>query len=568
MAGNRLYYGDNLDVLREHVPDESVDLIYLDPPFNSNQSYNVLFAERDGSRSAAQIKAFDDTWRWDQAAAAAYQGVVEGGGKVSEALQAFRLFLGDNDMLAYLSMMAPRLVELHRVLKPTGSLYLHCDPTASHCLRLLLEAIFGTGNFRNEIVWRRTNAKGLAFKNYPRNHDLLLYYVKGGDLTWNQPFRPHDPEYVAQFYRYVEPETGRRYRLGDLTNPNPNRPNLTYEWNGHRRVWRWTRERMQKAHDQGIVHYSSTGLASQKRYLDEMQGNPVDTIWEDIRPIQAQAKERLGYPTQKPEALLERIVAASSNEGDVVLDPFCGCGTAIAVAQRLGRKWIGIDITHLAINLIRHRLQDAYGADVAQSYEVIGEPEALPDAATLAEEDPYQFQWWALGRVGARPVEQKKGADRGIDGRLYFHDEGPRGRTKQIILSVKAGRTGVAHVRDLRGVVDREEAAIGVLISLQEPTRAMRQEVASAGFLSFAGLGPGLSALAAAHGGGPVCGPGDCVSADEQRDVSAGAAGEAGGGGGAAVVGECRCRCKRESQKWFTARRIKMPYPPTSYAIG
>ena len=482
MAGNTLYYGDNLDVLREHVPNESVDLVYLDPPFNSNQSYNVLFAERDGSRSAAQIKAFDDTWRWDQAAAAAYQEVVEAGGKVSEALQAFRLFLGDNDMLAYLSMMAPRLVELHRVLKPTGSLYLHCDPTASHYLKLLLDGIFGSDNFRNEIVWRRTNAKGLAFKNYPRNHDLLLYYFKGGDLIWNQPFRPHDPEYVAQFYRYVEPKTGRRYRLGDLTNPNPNRPNLTYEWNGHRRVWRWTRERMQEAHDQGIVHYSSTGLASQKRFLDEMKGNPVDTIWEDIRPIQAQAKERLGYPTQKPEALLERIVTASSREGDVVLDPFCGCGTAIAVAQRLGRQWIGIDITHLAINLIRHRLQDAYGSDVAQTYEVIGEPEALPDAATLAQEDPYQFQWWALGRVGARPVEQKKGADRGIDGRLYFHDEGPRGRTKQIILSVKAGRTGVAHVRDLWGVVDREQAALGVLISLQEPTRAMRQEVASAGF--------------------------------------------------------------------------------------
>ena len=377
----------------------------------------------------------------------------------------------------------------------------------------------------------------MAFKNYPRNHDLLLYYVKGGDLTWNQPFRPHDPEYVAQFYRYVEPETGRRYRLGDLTNPNPNRPNLTYEWNGHRRVWRWTRERMQKAHDQGIVHYSSTGLASQKRYLDEMQGNPVDTIWEDIRPIQAQAKERLGYPTQKPEALLERIVAASSNEGDVVLDPFCGCGTAIAVAQRLGRKWIGIDITHLAINLIRHRLQDAYGADVAQSYEVIGEPEALPDAATLAEEDPYQFQWWALGRVGARPVEQKKGADRGIDGRLYFHDEGARGRTKQIILSVKAGRTGCGARPRSAG---RGGARGGGYRGADLAARADAGDAAGGGergLLSFAGLGPGLSALAAAHRGGPVRGPGDCLSAHEQRDVSAGAAGHAGGGGGAAAVG-------------------------------
>ena len=481
MAGNTLYYGDNLDVLREHVPDESVDLIYLDPPFNSNQSYNVLFAERDGSRSAAQIKAFDDTWRWDQAAAAAYQEVVEAGGKVSEALQAFRLFLGDNDMLAYLSMMAPRLVELHRVLKPTGSLYLHCDPTASHYLKLLLDGIFGSDNFRNEIAWRRTGSHGGA-KRWGPIHDTILFYSKSERYQWNRIYQDYDAAYLEKYYRFKE--TGRRYRLGDLTNRNPNRPNLTYEWNGIRRVWRWTRERMQEGPRSRYcpLLLNRAGVYSQKRFLDEMKGNPVDTIWEDIRPIQAQAKERLGYPTQKPEALLERIVTASSREGDVVLDPFCGCGTAIAVAQRLGRQWIGIDITHLAINLIRHRLQDAYGSDVAQTYEVIGEPEALPDAATLAQEDPYQFQWWALGRVGARPVEQKKGADRGIDGRLYFHDEGPRGRTKQIILSVKAGRTGVAHVRDLRGVVDREEAAIGVLISLQEPTRAMRQEVASAGF--------------------------------------------------------------------------------------
>ena len=503
MAGNRLYYGDNLDVLREHVADESVDLIYLDPPFNSNQSYNVLFAERDGSRSAAQIKAFDDTWRWDQAAAAAYQEVVEGGGKVSEALQAFRLFLGDNDMLAYLSMMAPRLVELHRVLKPTGSLYLHCDPTASHCLKLLLDGIFGSDNFRNEIAWRRTGSHGGA-KRWGPIHDTILFYSKSERYQWQRVYQDYDAAYLEKYYRFKDKRGS--YRLVLLTGAGVRSGDSGKPWRGidptdSGRHWAVPRAALQKAYpsrdlsglstqekldllDQaGLVYWPERGtVPSQKRYTDENPGVPIQDFINDINPLSAQAKEALGYPTQKPEALLERIVAASSNEGDVVLDPFCGCGTAIAVAQKLGRKWIGIDITHLAINLIRHRLQDAYGSDVAQTYEVIGEPEAPPDAETLAQEDPYQFQWWALGRVGARPVEQKKGADRGIDGRLYFHDEGPRGRTKQIILSVKAGRTGVAHVRDLRGVVDREEAAIGVLISLQEPTRAMRQEVASAGF--------------------------------------------------------------------------------------
>lgn len=285
---------------------------------------------------------------------------------------------------------------------------------------------------------------------------------------------------MNQFYRYTEPVTGRRYRLSDLTNPNRNRPNLTYEWHGHKRVWRWTKERMHEAEAKGLIHYSSTGLASQKRYLDEMEGSPVDTIWDDIKPVQAQASERLGYPTQKPEALLERIINESSNDGDTVLDPFCGCGTTIAVAQKLGRRWIGIDITHLAINLMKRRLHDTFGKDV--EFRVIGEPVDVAGAEALAKQDPYQFQWWALGLVDARPVEGKKGADKGIDGRIYFHDEANNGDTKQVVFSVKAGHTNVAHVRDLSGVLTREEAAIGVLISMEEPTQPMRTEAAEAGF--------------------------------------------------------------------------------------
>ena len=479
---NHLYFGDNLHILRQYIPDASVDLIYLDPPFNSNATYNVLFRERSGEESAAQITAFDDTWRWSIESELAYQDVVtQQGGKVGELLAAMRAFLGQNDMMAYLTMMAQRMVELHRVLKPTGSIYLHCDPTASHYLKLLMDAVFGPENYRSEIVWRRTNAKGLAFKGYPRNNDILLYYSKDAAFSWNRPFRPYDKEYVERFYRYKEEDTGRRYTLGDLTNPNRNRPNLTYEWNGHLRVWRWTKERMQEAHDKGLIHYTSSGLARQKRYLDEMQGNPVDTIWEDIKPIQAHAQERLGYPTQKPEALLERIISASSNEGDVVLDPFCGCGTAVAAAERLNRRWIGIDITHLAITLIRHRLHDAFGEDL-RPYEVVGEPKDLPSAESLALHDRYQFEWWALGLVDARPArDRKKGADAGIDGYINFFDDNS-GKPKRIVVQVKSGGVQRRQVATLKSDMEREKADLALFVTLKPPTGPMEQEAIEAGF--------------------------------------------------------------------------------------
>jgi DNA modification methylase len=485
MSENALYYGDNLEVLRRHIKDETIDLVYLDPPFNSSQDYNVLFAEQNGTRSAAQIKAFEDTWRWDQGAAEAYEDIVVAGGRVSQAMQAFRSFLGESDMMAYLAMMAPRLVELKRVLKSTGSIYLHCDPTASHYLKMLMDSIFGPQNFRNEIVWKRTTSKGLMTRRLPINHDLLFCYQKSEAAIWNLGtlFEPYDhdrlDEKTASKYTHRDSD-GRLYQLTDLTNPNPNRPNLTYTFLGVHKVWRWTQERMQAAYDAGLVIQPRPGAVPRfKRYLDEQRGKPMGDVWIDISPINSQAQERLGYPTQKPEALLERIIKASSNEGDVVLDPFCGCGTSIAAAQKLNRQWIGIDVTHLAITLIRHRLKDSFGDSV--KYQIIGEPVSLPDAEALAKQDPYQFQWWSLGLVGARPVEQKKGADKGIDGRLYFHDE-PGGKTKQIILSVKAGHVAVPHLRDLRGVLDREKAEIGVLICLEEPTKPMKTEAASAGF--------------------------------------------------------------------------------------
>jgi DNA modification methylase len=486
VEGNLLYYGDNLDVLRRHVRDESVDLVYLDPPFNSNADYNVLFSEH-GEKAAAQVRAFTDTWEWNTDARAAYEETVEAGGKTADTMRAFRTMLGASDMLAYLSMMAPRLIELRRVLKPTGSLYLHCDPTASAYLRVLLDAIFDPRNFHNEVIWQRTTAKSLMTKRLPNSHDLILGYGKGPQTTWNEAavFRPYDPEDLddkTESKYGARDANGRRYTLGDLTNPNPNRPNLTYQFLGMTKVWRWTRERMESAYQAGLIVQPSPGAVPRyKRYLDEQRGKPLTDVWADISPLNSQAKERLGYPTQKPLALLERIIAMASNLGDVVLDPFCGCGTTIDGAQELGRAWIGIDITHLSIGLIKHRLVDRYGPGIAGTYRVVGEPTTVDDARVLAHEDPFQFQAWALGLVGARVAgSDKKGGDKGIDGRLYFHEGGSE--TRQIVFSVKAGHLIPNYVRDLRGVIEREKSEIGVLLSFAEPTAGMRSEAAEAGF--------------------------------------------------------------------------------------
>lgn len=485
MADNYLYYGDNLDILRRYVRDESVDLVYLDPPFNSNQTYNVLFAEKSGEASAAQFHAFEDTWHWDQAAARAYDDVVLAGGKVSQAMQAFRQMLGENDMLAYLVMMAPRLVELRRVLKPTGSIYLHCDPTASHYLKMLMDAIFEQRNFRNEIVWKRTT--GRSHTNHPSKRwgevtDILLYYARSDAAPLKMVYRPNDPDYIAEHFRHTDPD-GRVYRIDNLASPSP-RPNLRYEYKGYKppaNGWAISREKMELWDKECRLHFpkSPDGRIQRKRYLDELKGDTVQNLWNDIPAIGSQARERLGYPTQKPEALLERVIEASSNPGDVVLDPFCGCGTAIVAAQKLGRRWIGIDITHLAIGLMKNRLADTFEDRVA--YRVIGEPVDLRGAEALAAQDKYQFQWWALGLVGARPMEEKKGADKGIDGRIYFQDDATR-ETKQVILSVKGGNLRADDIRALGHVVTRENAHMGVLLTTQDPTQPMRTDAAAGGF--------------------------------------------------------------------------------------
>ena len=478
---NLLYYGDNLDVLRRHVADESVDLVYLDPPFNSNASYNVLFAERDGTQAASQIKAFEDAWKWDEEAARAFESVVKAGGKTSQAMQAFRTFLGESDMMAYLAMMAPRLMELRRVMKPTASIYLHCDPAASHYLKMLMDAVFGPAEFRNEIVWKRTSAHSSA-KRYGPVHDVILLYGRSGEMTWVGGYEAYDETYIKQ--RFARGDD-RPWKDADLTGSGIRHGETGEVWRGFDvtakgRHWAYPPSELDRLDEAGMIYWPEKkgGWPRFKKYLDASKGVPLQDVWTDIFPINSQAQERLGYPTQKPEALLDRIIAASSHEGDIVLDPFCGCGTTIASAQKLKRQWIGIDITNLAITLIRSRLADTFAGTA--EYEVVGEPVSLPDAAKLAADDPYQFQWWALGLVGARPVEEKKGADKGIDGRIYFHVGD--GKTRQIILSVKAGHVTVSQVRDLRGVLDRETADMGVLISLEEPTGPMRKEAASAGF--------------------------------------------------------------------------------------
>jgi DNA modification methylase len=486
---NALYYGDNLDVLRRHVKDDSVDLVYLDPPFNSRQDYNVLFSEH-GTKAAAQIKAFEDTWTWDESAARSYEDATEEGGAIAQALVALRSFLGTSDMMAYLAMMAPRLSELRRVMKETASIYLHCDPTASHYLKVLMDAAFGPTNFRNEITWKRrvgSSSAVHASRRFGTCTDIILFYAKTADAPFFPQYNNTSEEYlkyVAERFKFVD-SNGRTFRTDNLANPAL-RPNLIYEYKGYKppaNGWAISREKMEQWDKEDRLYFpkNKDGRIARKRFLDELKGMPVQNLWTDLAEINSQAQERLGYPTQKPEALLERIIAASSKEGDVVLDPFCGCGTSIAAAEKMKRQWIGIDVTHLAIGLIKSRLRDQFGDGIVGTYRVIGEPTTPDDAEELAKTDPYQFQWWALGLVGARPSEQKKGADKGIDGRLFFHDE-KGGDTKQIILSVKAGKMHANYVRDLRGVMERENAAIGVFISLDEPTKQMRTEAASAGF--------------------------------------------------------------------------------------
>lgn len=499
---NQLYYGDNLDILRSSVADQSVDLVYLDPPFNSQANYNILFRAPSGEQSQAQIEAFEDTWHWNPAAEQAFDEVMgSGNSDVAELLRALRSFLKENDMMAYLTMMAVRLIELHRVLKPTGSLYLHCDPTASHYLKLLLDAVFGPMSFASEIIWKRTTAHSSA-KRFAPIHDTLLFYRLGKSSTWNEPRTQYEESYLDKYYKFDDGD-GRLYWRADITGSGIRSGDSGLPWRGRdpsniKRHWALpekliaelvgedkakaltAQQKLDLLDQHGHIYWPrGDGMPQYKRYRDQLKGLAVGDIWDDLNRINPVGGERLGYPTQKPLALLERIISASSCEGDLVLDPFCGCGTTIHAAQKLGREWIGIDVTHLAISLIEKRLRDAFPAI---KFEVHGTPKDVEGARALADQDKYQFQWWAVSLVNAVPFGgKKKGADTGIDGLIYFKPDGKT--TEKAVVSVKGGaNVSVTMIRDFAHVIDREKAKIGVFITLAAPTAPMKTEAVKAGY--------------------------------------------------------------------------------------
>jgi adenine specific DNA methylase Mod len=486
-ALNRLFFGDNLEVLRESIEDETVDLVYLDPPFNSSANYNVLFSSPKGHQSGAQIEAFEDTWHWGEQAEKEFNEILsQPNTQIAEVVRALRQFLGENDMMAYLVMMANRLLELYRVLKPSGSLYLHCDPTASHYLKIILDGIFGPECFQNEIVWQRTSAHNDPSR-YGRVHDIILFYSRSDDHCWIPQYEAPD-EGFYKAHDFEIDEEGRRYRKRDLTAPGHGSASGQYEWNGkfppQGRMWSYTKENMEKLESEGRIVYTKTGMPRLKIYVENLKGVSLQDVWANPGLwLNSAAKERLGYPTQKPLSLLERIVSVSSKEGDVILDPFCGCGTAVHAAQKLNRKWIGIDITHLAISLIEKRLRDAFPGI---EFEVHGTPKDFDGARDLAERDKYQFQWWACSLVNAQPYGgKKKGADGGVDGLIFFQDD--VGVPKKIIVSVKGGENvGITMVKDLIATIARQKAEIGLFVSLNPPTKPMISEAAAAGFYQSA----------------------------------------------------------------------------------
>jgi site-specific DNA-methyltransferase (adenine-specific) len=491
LSQNTLFYGDNLPILREYVADESVDLIYLDPPFNSNRSYNVLFRDEKGREADAQVEAFEDTWHWGEEAEEIWNELVTSGApNVSAIMGALRQVIHENQMMAYLVMMTARLVELHRVLKPTGSLYLHCDSTASHYLKMVLDAIVGIENFQNEVVWKRFNFHADA-KRFGKVTDRILFYSKTADFVFHRLRVPFSEDYTESKFTHVDSD-GRRYRLDNLNPPGGRGP--VYEFHGVTKAWRFTKDNMLKLESEGRI-YSGSTIPQLKRYLDELEGQAVHELWTDIPPINPQAGERLGYPTQKPMALLERIIEASSTEGGLVLDPFCGCGTTIAAAEKLKRRWIGIDITNLAIALMKSRLKEMFKLEPGPDYKVIGEPTDLAGAKQLAAESRYQFQWWALSLIEARPFgassgerSGKKGSDRGMDGLINFIDDASK-MPKRVLVQVKSGGVKSGDIRDLVGTLESEKAAMGVFITLEEPTREMKTAAVKAGIYESPGFG-------------------------------------------------------------------------------
>jgi site-specific DNA-methyltransferase (adenine-specific) len=484
---NKLYYGDNLEVLRKYIKDESIDLCYIDPPFNSKRNYNQIYNNL-GKEDQAQAQAFVDTWTWDNHANEAleeiqsnYQGKFTS--QTIDLIDGLTKVLGKGSLLAYLVSMTLRIVEIHRVLKSTGSFYLHCDPTASHYLKIVLDTVFCSqgGDYIAEITWERTSAHSDS-KTFANTTDVIFLYSKR-ILMFNQQFKPYSEEYLKKYYKHQDGKG--RFLDRDLTAGGLSGGGYNYDWKGIKKLWRCPIETMQKYEEKNKLYYTRNGTPRLKQYLEEMPGVPLTNLWNDIPPINSQASERLGYPTQKPEALLERIIKASSNKGDVILDAYCGCGTTIAVAERLERNWIGIDITYQSISLMLKRLEDSFGKNVLDKIELNGIPKDLESAKALAtkpdDRTRKEFEKWAVLTYSNNRavINDKKGADKGVDAIAYF--QGDKDNREKIIFQVKSGNVKSGDIRDLQGTMTLQGAALGIFITLKPPSKDMIQTAKSAG---------------------------------------------------------------------------------------
>ncbi|NCS11419.1 MAG: site-specific DNA-methyltransferase [Microcystis aeruginosa G13-09] len=484
---NKLYYGDNLEVLRKYIKDESIDLCYIDPPFNSKRNYNQIYLNL-GKEDQAQAQAFVDTWTWDNHANEAleeiqsnYQGKFTS--QTIDLIDGLTKVLGKGSLLAYLVSMTLRIVEIHRVLKSTGSFYLHCDPTASHYLKIVLDTVFCSqgGDYIAEITWERTSAHSDS-KTFANTTDVIFLYSKR-ILMFNQQFKPYSEEYLKKYYKHQDGKG--RFLDRDLTAGGLSGGGYNYDWKGIKKLWRCPIETMQKYKEQNKLYYTRNGTPRLKQYLEEMPVVPLTNLWNDIPPINSQASERLGYPTQKPEALLERIIKASSNKGDIILDAYCGCGTTIAVAERLERNWIGIDITYQSISLMLKRLEDSFGKNVLDKIELNGIPKDMESAQALAtkpdDRTRKEFEKWAVLTYSNNRavINDKKGADKGVDAIAYF--QGDKDNGEKIIFQVKSGNVKSGDIRDLQGTMTLQGAALGIFITLKPPTKDMVQTAKSAG---------------------------------------------------------------------------------------
>ena len=490
---NRLYYGDCMTIMQD-MRLQSVDLIYLDPPFNSNREYNAIYKDETGRPLPDQIEAFCDLWQLDEERERSLRNMpvlMRESGIDDQTVEFWKLWMNalrgtQPRLLAYLSYMVERLLQMKVILKPTGSLYLHCDPTASHYIKAMLDAIFGHENFCNEIVWKRFNFHADA-KKFGAISDRILYYAKGKKRLFNAVKVPYSKEYIES--KFTHSDKGRSYRLDNLNPPGGRGP--VYEFHGARKAWRYKEATMRNLDSEGRI-YTKSKIPQLKRYLDEMPGQAVADIWTDIPPINSMAKERMGYATQKPMKLLDRIIRASSNPGDVVLDPFCGCATTLEAAERLNRQWIGIDIAIHAIKRVaRVRLQDRLGLVEGRDFTVQGVPRNMEGSQDLWEHDKYHFQKWAVEQVDGF-VTTRRTADGGIDGRLYFAVPNEKD-LQSMVLEVKGGaNVGISTVRDLRGVLERDTALMAGLIVMHNPSHRkglnFEREMAAAGDLTVRGI--------------------------------------------------------------------------------